>query len=97
MRADAGFSPRCGCGHDEDDDEAVLDDKDCPLRAIENYFSRSNRFRAQVGTTIATDLIGGGVKSNALPEEAWSVVNHRIGDRRRDVFLAVAYLLLTER
>ena len=31
-----------------------------------------------VTTTQAIDLIGGGVKSNALPELAWAVVNRRI-------------------
>ncbi|KAJ7512330.1 hypothetical protein B0H11DRAFT_1698767 [Mycena galericulata] len=35
-------------------------------------------FRALVGTTQAVDLVSGGVKSNALPEEAVAVVNHRI-------------------
>ncbi|KAJ6494687.1 hypothetical protein C8R47DRAFT_1318622 [Mycena vitilis] len=35
-------------------------------------------FRALVGTTQAVDLISGGVKSNALPEQALAVVNHRI-------------------
>ena len=33
-------------------------------------------------TTQATDLIGGGVKSNALPENAYAVVNHRIAQHR---------------
>ncbi|KAH7879032.1 carboxypeptidase S [Lentinula edodes] len=33
---------------------------------------------ALVGTTQAIDLIQGGVKSNALPEQAYAVVNHRI-------------------
>ena len=35
-------------------------------------------FKALVGTTQAVDLIQGGVKTNALPESAWAVVNHRI-------------------
>jgi Gly-Xaa carboxypeptidase len=35
-------------------------------------------WRALVGTTTAVDMIQGGVKSNALPEQAWAVVNHRI-------------------
>lgn len=26
------------------------------------------------------DLVGGGVKVNALPETAWAVANHRIAD-----------------
>lgn len=32
--------------------------------------------------TQAVDLIGGGVKSNALPENAYAVVNHRIAQHR---------------
>lgn len=35
-------------------------------------------YRALIGTTQAIDLVQGGVKTNALPEEAWAVVNHRI-------------------
>ena len=35
-----------------------------------------------VGTTQAIDLIQGGVKTNALPERAWAVVNHRIATER---------------
>ncbi|KAJ7245403.1 hypothetical protein B0H12DRAFT_1127803 [Mycena haematopus] len=34
--------------------------------------------RALLGTTQAVDIINGGVKSNALPEQAAAVVNHRI-------------------
>ncbi|KAJ3833346.1 carboxypeptidase S [Lentinula raphanica] len=36
---------------------------------------------ALTGTTHAIDLIYGGVKSNALPEQAYAVVNHRIPPR----------------
>ncbi|KAI0259581.1 carboxypeptidase S [Gloeopeniophorella convolvens] len=35
---------------------------------------------AVLGTTQAVDLIGGGVKANALPRSAWAVVDHRIAD-----------------
>ncbi|EIM86566.1 carboxypeptidase S [Stereum hirsutum FP-91666 SS1] len=38
------------------------------------------KYRAIAGTTQAIDLIGGGVKVNALPERAWAVVDHRISD-----------------
>lgn len=38
--------------------------------------------RPLFGTTQAIDLITGGVKINALPEEASAVVNHRIADDR---------------
>ncbi|KAJ6469326.1 hypothetical protein C8R45DRAFT_837463 [Mycena sanguinolenta] len=34
--------------------------------------------RALVGTTQAVDIVSGGVKSNALPEQAMALVNHRI-------------------
>ncbi|KAJ7583280.1 hypothetical protein C8J56DRAFT_953540 [Mycena floridula] len=33
---------------------------------------------ALLATTQAIDLVGGGVKTNALPETAWAVVNHRL-------------------
>lgn len=38
--------------------------------------------RSLVGTTQAIDLIQGGVKTNALPEQAWAVINHRIAVSR---------------
>ncbi|OCH93649.1 carboxypeptidase S [Obba rivulosa] len=41
-------------------------------------FELDGDFRAFTGTTQAIDLINGGVKTNALPEQAWAVVNHRI-------------------
>ncbi|KAG9309489.1 hypothetical protein JVU11DRAFT_10460 [Chiua virens] len=37
-------------------------------------------FYAMSGTTQAIDLVGGGVKVNALPEAVWAVANHRIAD-----------------
>ncbi|KAF9219764.1 carboxypeptidase S [Gyrodon lividus] len=37
-------------------------------------------FYALSGTTQAIDLVGGGVKVNALPEAVWAVANHRIAD-----------------
>ncbi|KAH8093792.1 hypothetical protein BXZ70DRAFT_909148 [Cristinia sonorae] len=37
-------------------------------------------YKAMVETTQAVDLIVGGVKTNALPEGASAVVNHRIGE-----------------
>ncbi|KIJ20621.1 Merops: M20.UNA [Paxillus involutus ATCC 200175] len=37
-------------------------------------------FYALSGTTQAIDLVGGGVKVNALPESVWAVANHRIAD-----------------
>ena len=50
------------------------------LRAEHALFAAdaSGRWRALAGTTQAIDLVGGGVKTNALPESAWAVVNHRV-------------------
>jgi len=48
------------------------------LKAVEDYFFKDLAFRSLTGTTQAIDLVGGGVKTNALPEQAWGVVNHRI-------------------
>jgi Gly-Xaa carboxypeptidase len=45
------------------------------------------------GTTQAIDLIGGGVKSNALPEGAWAIVNHRVSTERL-VFSFFHFLML---
>ncbi|KAI0741917.1 carboxypeptidase S [Daedaleopsis nitida] len=51
---------------------------DHALKEAQKELFKSKPFRALVGTTQAIDLIGGGVKTNALPEQAWAVVNHRI-------------------
>ncbi|KAF7309691.1 Gly-X carboxypeptidase [Mycena indigotica] len=48
------------------------------LRKLENVLFEEKTFRALVGTTQAADIIHGGVKSNALPEQAYALVNHRI-------------------
>ncbi|VDC05377.1 unnamed protein product [Peniophora sp. CBMAI 1063] len=37
-------------------------------------------YAAMTGTSSAVDLVGGGVKVNALPERVWAVVDHRIAD-----------------
>ena len=42
-------------------------------------FASSPYIKAIVSTTQAIDLISGGIKSNALPELSWAVVNNRIG------------------
>lgn len=42
-------------------------------------FASSPNIKAIASTTQAIDLINGGVKSNALPELSWAVVNNRIG------------------
>ncbi|KAI0034441.1 hypothetical protein K488DRAFT_77198 [Vararia minispora EC-137] len=48
------------------------------LKEAERILFKDPSFKSLAGTTQAIDLIQGGVKSNALPEEAWAVVNHRI-------------------
>ncbi|KAI9440737.1 carboxypeptidase S [Lactarius indigo] len=51
---------------------------DRALRKLEAELIKDQAFKSLIGTTQAIDLIQGGVKTNALPEEAWAVVNHRI-------------------
>jgi Gly-Xaa carboxypeptidase len=63
---------------------------DKALRAVEEYFFKKADFKSMTGTTQAIDLTGGGVKTNALPEQAWAVVNHRIATERW-VFNSPAY------
>lgn len=52
------------------------------LEAIQPIVLNDRTLKSLVGTTQAVDLIHGGVKSNALPEQAWAVVNHRISVTR---------------
>ncbi|KAI0369802.1 carboxypeptidase S [Pilatotrama ljubarskyi] len=52
---------------------------DRALQALEEELARvDKRFRALAGTTQAADVVRGGVKTNALPERAEVIVNHRI-------------------
>lgn len=51
---------------------------DNALRALTSVIRQDKVLKSLVGTTQAIDLIQGGVKSNALPEQAWAIVNHRI-------------------
>jgi Gly-Xaa carboxypeptidase len=51
---------------------------DKALKKLGNILFENSVFKSLAGTTQAIDLIQGGVKSNALPERAWAVVNHRI-------------------
>ncbi|KAF7430744.1 hypothetical protein PC9H_006455 [Pleurotus ostreatus] len=48
------------------------------MRKLENVILADNMYRSLIGTTQAITLTQGGVKSNALPEQAWAVINHRI-------------------
>ncbi|EIW58397.1 carboxypeptidase S [Trametes versicolor FP-101664 SS1] len=61
---------------------------DKALSALEAELARTDRkFRALAGTTQAADVVRGGVKTNALPELASVIVNHRI-----DVHSSVGFL-----
>ncbi len=61
---------------------------DKALRALEAELERTDRkFRPLAGTTQAADVVRGGVKTNALPELASVIVNHRI-----DVHSSVGFL-----
>ena len=48
------------------------------LHALQAFVRKDKVLKSLVGTTQAIDMIHGGVKSNALPEQAWEIVNHRI-------------------
>lgn len=48
------------------------------LKKLSSLVVQDNLFKSLIGNTQAIDMIQGGVKSNALPEQAWAVVNHRI-------------------
>ena len=52
------------------------------LREAEKFFFADLHFRGLAGTTQAIDMVGGGVKSNALPETAWAIINHCIATDR---------------
>jgi Gly-Xaa carboxypeptidase len=51
---------------------------DKALKSLQSFILKNKELYSLVTTTQAIDLIGGGVKSNALPELAWAVVNRRI-------------------
>lgn len=55
---------------------------DKALKAAQDELFKDPTFKALVGTTQAVDIIGGGVKSNALPENAFAVINHRVATDR---------------
>lgn len=56
---------------------------DRALEFVTEVMSMNSVWRAFVGTTQATDVIHGGVKANALPEQATVLINHRITIERR--------------
>lgn len=52
---------------------------DKALHALERVLKQTDRlYPAMAGTTQAADVVSGGVKTNALPERAEVIVNHRI-------------------
>ena len=55
---------------------------DKALKKVEQMLLENRDYGARITTTQAVDLIGGGVKINALPEQAWAVINHRIMTQR---------------
>jgi Gly-Xaa carboxypeptidase len=55
---------------------------DTALYQLQALLIKDVTLRAIIGTTQAINLFRGGVKANALPEEAWAVVNHRIATQR---------------
>lgn len=57
-------------------------DSDKALHRLEQVVLRDNPLKSLAGTTQAIDMIQGGVKTNALPEQAWAVINHRIAVQR---------------
>ncbi|KDN44468.1 hypothetical protein RSAG8_05515, partial [Rhizoctonia solani AG-8 WAC10335] len=55
---------------------SLISDK--ALKFVTEVMSMDHRWKAFVGTTQAVDIINGGVKANALPEQAKALINHRI-------------------
>src|SRR5882757_5200128 len=55
---------------------------DRALGKLEAELIRDPIYSALIGTTQAIDLVKGGVKANALPEEAWAIINHRVATQR---------------
>ncbi|PBK76079.1 carboxypeptidase S [Armillaria solidipes] len=51
---------------------------DKALLNVEDVLFQDPLYKSLVETTQAIDIIHGGVKSNALPEQAWAIINHRI-------------------
>ena len=60
--------------------DSVKSDK--ALQKAQKVLFENPELRVLAATTQAIDLIQGGVKTNALPEQAWAVVNHRIATDR---------------
>ncbi|KAF7370752.1 Gly-X carboxypeptidase [Mycena sanguinolenta] len=48
------------------------------LNKLRDVLIEDHQFKSLISTTQAVDIVHGGVKSNALPEQAYALVNHRI-------------------
>ncbi|KZT01079.1 carboxypeptidase S [Laetiporus sulphureus 93-53] len=72
----AAHGPRFPVSMREALQKSITSDK--ALRRAEGMLLKIRSFKALVSTTQAVDVINGGVKSNALPENAMAIVNHRI-------------------
>lgn len=55
---------------------ANIDDE--KRKQLTDYLSKQSSMRSLIKTTQAIDIINGGVKSNALPEQTYFLINHRI-------------------
>ncbi|KAJ7309411.1 hypothetical protein DFH08DRAFT_974663 [Mycena albidolilacea] len=62
---------------DEDLKQALLNERTWPA-AAEMLAEQSPGYAARLTTTQAVDIVRGGVKVDALPEEAHAIVNHRV-------------------
>jgi Gly-Xaa carboxypeptidase len=60
------------------------------LHALQAVVRKDTVLNSLVGITQAIDVIHGGVKSNALPEHAWAIVNRRIAVVR---FVRILFVL----
>ncbi|KAJ6581406.1 carboxypeptidase S [Mycena capillaripes] len=88
-RAGTAFANvQCAIAHDPNSSpslrrlarKALTDD--VALEDLKNYLLQSDPvFAAMLRTTQAVDIVYGGIKSNALPEVAAVVVNHRIAEQ----------------
>ncbi|KAL4252052.1 peptidase M20A family protein [Abortiporus biennis] len=93
---------QCQAAYDSDLDQGLrkLIEKsltnDRALSHLEDEVFKNPLYKAMGGTTQAADIIGGGVKVNALPEEAFAIVNHRIATHSSvaDVKMHISSLLI---
>jgi len=72
----AAYAPELPSSIRESVKKSASSDK--ALRAAQDKLFEDPTFKALVGTTQAVDVISGGVKSNALPENTMAIINHRI-------------------